>query len=168
MMLLYLVSGVTGAAYNHNGSLLVYGGEEGKVGLADLNRAEMLASWQGHERAVTCLALSQDETAVWSLGREGSLLRSSLLRLGERLWSACLGPPPPHGLPPRMAIAPDGEHILASTDAGGVVYRFVWISFLNQTARARYQYFQKDLNSSFTACDFELEIQTGLNSTISF
>ena len=116
--------GVTAAAYNHNGSLLVYGGAEGKVGLADLHRGELLASWQGHDRAVTCLALSQDETDVWSLGGEGSLLRSSLLRLGERLWAGCLGPPPPHGLPPRMAVAPDGEHILASTDAGGVVYRY--------------------------------------------
>lgn len=117
--------GVTAAAYNHNGSLLVYGRDDGKVGLLDLHRGEVLASWLAHEPAVavSCLTLAQDETAVWSLGRDGGLIRSSLLRLGERLWAGGMGPPPPHGLPPRMALAPDGEHILASTDSGGVVYR---------------------------------------------
>jgi hypothetical protein len=123
LFLLTLVWGVTAAAYNHNGSLLVYGGEEGKLGLADLHRGELLASWQAHQPPVSCLLLTQDETAVWSLGRDGGLVRSSLLRLGERLWAGGLGLPPPHGLAPRMALAPDGEHILASTEAGGVVYR---------------------------------------------
>ena len=42
------LSHLTVATYNHNGSVLVHGGRDGKLGMTDLHRGELLSQWSGH------------------------------------------------------------------------------------------------------------------------
>ncbi|XP_023342348.1 WD repeat-containing protein 91 [Eurytemora carolleeae] len=115
------LTGVSAAHFNHNGALLVFATNKGKVGIMDLNRNEILATWSGHQKGVIGLELSLDETSVWSLGREGTLLQSSLLRPGDKVWSGDVSTK--DGFTGDFALSPDGEHILYGSDEGAVIYR---------------------------------------------
>ena len=48
--------------------------------MTDLNKGELLSSWQPHSSTtVVQLCITADETSVWSLGKDGTLVHSSLL-----------------------------------------------------------------------------------------
>jgi len=113
---------ITSAQFNHNGSVLVHGGSDGKLGLTDMNRGELLSTWSGHSSAITCIRLNRDETAVWSLGEDGSLAHSSIIRAGQKVWEGQLGADA-GGERPGFCLSPDGEHILTGTQGGAVIYR---------------------------------------------
>lgn len=112
---------ITSAQFNHNGSVLVHGGADGKLGLTDLNRGELLSTWPGHTTNITCLRLNREETAVWSLAGDGSLAHSSIIRTGHKVWEGQLGG---EGCEkPAFCLSPDGDHILTGTQSGAVIYR---------------------------------------------
>merc|ERR1711863_105142 len=69
----------TAASSNHNGTLLIHGSETGQLAVTDLNKGELLSSWQAHSSTVAQLCITADETSVWSLGKDGTLVHSSLL-----------------------------------------------------------------------------------------
>jgi len=108
---------ITCAQFNHNGSVLVHGGSDGKLGLTDLNRGELLSTWPGHSTTITCIRLNREETAVWSLAGDGSLAHSSIIRAGHKVWEGEIG------VGPGFCLSPDGEHILTGTQGGAVIYR---------------------------------------------
>jgi len=112
---------ITSAQFNHNGSVLVHGGADGKLGLTDLNRGELLSTWPGHSSTITCLRLNREETAVWSLAGDGSLAHSSIIRTGHKVWEGQLGGE--GGEKPAFCLSPDGDHILTGTQSGAVIYR---------------------------------------------
>lgn len=112
---------ITSAQFNHNGSVLVHGGADGKLGLTDLNRGELLSTWPGHTTTITCLRLNREETAVWSLAGDGSLAHSSIIRTGHKVWEGQLGGE--GGEKPAFCLSPDGDHILTGTQSGAVIYR---------------------------------------------
>jgi len=111
---------ITSAQFNHNGSVLVHGGADGKLGLTDLHRGELLSTWSGHTTPISCLRLNTEETAVWSLARDGSLAHSSIIRTGNKVWSGSLGE---GGERQEFCLSPDGDHILTGTQGGAVIYR---------------------------------------------
>jgi len=113
---------ITSAQFNHNGSVLVHGGSDGKLGLTDLNRGELLSTWSGHTTNITCIRLNRDETAVWSLGEDGSLAHSSIIRAGHKVWEGQIGVET-GGERPGFCLSPDGDHILTGTQGGAVIYR---------------------------------------------
>ena len=51
----------------------------GQLAVTDLNKGELLSSWQPHSSTVVQLCITADETSVWSLGKDGTLVHSSLL-----------------------------------------------------------------------------------------
>ena len=51
----------------------------GQLAVTDLNKGELLSSWQPHNSTIVQLCITADETSVWSLGQEGTLVHSSLL-----------------------------------------------------------------------------------------
>jgi hypothetical protein len=112
---------LTAAAPNHNGSLAVHGDASGRLGVTDLHRAELLSTWTAHSAPVEQLRLAGDETSVWSLGRDGSLLHCSLLAGHPRLWAGGLG----RGGPAGLSLAPEGGHCLGPGPGGrgSAVYR---------------------------------------------
>ena len=113
--------GVTCAQFNHNGSLLIFSNNKGSLGILDLNRGEMLATWSPHAKGVVRLMLCADETSVWSLGRDGHLVQSSLLRPGDQLWKGEV--PDGSTLAGDFALSPDSQHVLYGSDNGALVYK---------------------------------------------
>jgi len=113
---------ITSAQFNHNGSVLVHGGADGKLGLTDLNRGELLSTWPGHGDTITCIRLNRDETAVWSLAKDGSMAHSSIIRTGHKVWGGQLGGDTV-GDRPAFCLSPDGDHMLTGTSGGAVIYR---------------------------------------------
>ena len=112
---------LTAAAANHNGSLTVHGDAGGGLGVTDVHRGEALAAWAAHGAAVAAVALPPEETSVWSLGRDGSLVRSSLLAGHARLWQGRLAAPELEaGV---FCLGPEGAHCLTSTTTGATVCR---------------------------------------------
>jgi len=117
------LSSITSAVYNHNGNVLVHGGQDGKIGLTDLNRGELLSSWSGHTAPVVQVTLPPDETTVWSLAVDGSLTQSSMLQTGNKLWEGVVGGFALLDDLPRFCLSPTGDHILINSPPGGVIYK---------------------------------------------
>jgi len=109
----------TAASSNHNGTLLIHGSETGRLAVTDLNKGELLSSWQPQSSAVVQLCITADETSVWSLGKDGVLVHSSLLSEHCRLWEAKLEV----GVetPLAFCLAPDSDHFLVGTAHGAAL-----------------------------------------------
>merc|ERR1719234_2800594 len=111
----------TAAASNHNGTLLIHGSETGQLAVTDLNKGELLSSWQPHSStAVVQLCITADETSVWSLGKDGTLVHSSLLSEHSRLWESKLEV----GVVDTslaFCLAPDSDHFLIGTAHGAAL-----------------------------------------------
>ena len=50
------------AQFNHNGSVLIHGGQDGKIGMTDLHRGELLCVWAVHSSPITAIRLTNDQT----------------------------------------------------------------------------------------------------------
>ena len=50
------------AQFNHNGSVLIHGGLDGKIGMTDLHRGELLCVWSVHSSPITAIRLTPDHT----------------------------------------------------------------------------------------------------------
>jgi len=109
----------TAAASNHNGTLLIHGSETGQLAVTDLNKGELLSSWQPHSSTVVQLCITADETSVWSLGKAGTLVHSSLLSEHSRLWEAKLEVGVESSL--AFCLAPDSDHFLIGTGHGAAL-----------------------------------------------
>eukprot|EP00088_Acartia_fossae_P064642 TRINITY_DN7959_c2_g1_i2.p1 TRINITY_DN7959_c2_g1~~TRINITY_DN7959_c2_g1_i2.p1 ORF type:complete len:710 (-),score=131.14 TRINITY_DN7959_c2_g1_i2:81-2210(-) len=116
------VRNLTSAVYNHNGALVIFSTSLGVVGIYDLHRNEVLASWQGHDKPIVTLQLTPDETSVWSLDKAGNFLQSSLLRPGTKLWRGTM-PTMDCELVGEFALSPTGDHVLVGSATGAIVYR---------------------------------------------
>merc|ERR1719222_164270 len=109
----------TAASSNHNGTLLIHGSETGQLVVTDLNKGELLSSWQPHSSTVVQLCITADETSVWSLGKDGTLIHSSLLSEHCRLWEAKLQVGVDNS--PAFCLAPDSDHFLIGTAHGAAL-----------------------------------------------
>ena len=50
------------AQFNHNGSVLIHAGQDGKIGMTDLHRGELLCVWSVHSAPITAIGLTTDQT----------------------------------------------------------------------------------------------------------
>ena len=50
------------AQFNHNGSILIHAGQDGKVGMTDMHRGELLCVWSVHSSPITAIGLTTDQT----------------------------------------------------------------------------------------------------------
>jgi len=116
------LANLTSAVYNHNGALIIFSTNSGKVGIYDLHRHEVLATWQAHDKPIVGLQLTQDETSVWSLDKSGVLIQSSLLRPGTKLWCGEMSSLD-CDLVSDFALSPTGDHVLVGSSTGALVYR---------------------------------------------
>jgi len=113
----------TAASSNHNGTLLVHGSDQGKLAVTELHKGQLLSSWQPHSSAVPVvqLCITEDETSVWSLGRDGSLVHSSLLSEHARLWEGKIEVGPDTSTSLAFCLAPDSDHFLVGLQTGPTV-----------------------------------------------
>jgi len=77
--------------FNHNGNMLVAGSADGMIRVFDISRSGAIMGWPAHGSGVgvSALAMSPDETAVFSLSSDGRVVTEwSLHRVGEavRRW----------------------------------------------------------------------------------
>ena len=100
---------------------MVHGGSDGKLGLTDLHRGELLSTWSGHESSISCLRLNREETAVWSLAEDGTLAHSSIIKTGNKVWEGQVNTD--EDTKPAFCLSPDGDHILTATQSGSTIYR---------------------------------------------
>jgi len=107
------------ASSNHNGTLLIHGSETGQLAVTDLIKGELLSSWKPHSSTVVQLCITADETSVWSLGKDGTLVHSSLLSEHCRLWEAKLEVRVDASL--AFCLAPDSDHFLIGTAHGAAL-----------------------------------------------
>jgi len=120
---------VTCAQFNHNGTVLIHAGVDGKLGMTDPNKGELLCVWLAHSVPVTSLSLNSDLTGVWSLAEDRSLVFSSIIRSHHnKAWETVIPQQPEGGTNDQEAVrgtfsvGPDSEHIL--TNAGGAATIF--------------------------------------------
>ena len=101
------------------GDILIHAGEDGKLGMTDLNRGELLCVWSVHTAPVTSIRLNRDQTGVWSMGQDGVMAFSNIVRTNDKVWEGTLtsagGDTP--GVRPVFSMSSDCDHIL--TNHGG-------------------------------------------------
>ncbi|KJE96129.1 WD repeat-containing protein 91 [Capsaspora owczarzaki ATCC 30864] len=69
---------INSARYNHNGSLLVTGAEDGCIRVFDMSSQQAIMVWTAHEGEVYSVQFSFDETSVFSLGADGKFRQWNL------------------------------------------------------------------------------------------
>ena len=120
---------VTCAQFNHNGTVLIHAGVDGKLGMTDPNKGELLCVWLAHSAPVTSISLNSDLTGVWSLAEDRSLVFSSIIRSHHnKVWESLI-PQPTEAVTDdqetvrgTFSVGPDSDHIL--TNAGGTAAIF--------------------------------------------
>jgi len=110
---------VTCATFNHNGNVLIHASIDGKVGMTDLNRGELLCVWSVHSSPVTCIVLNNDQTGVWSVSADYVMAFSNIVKTNDKVWEATL---PGYSelitntkVTPAICISSDGDHILTNS-----------------------------------------------------
>ena len=114
---------VVAAVFNHNGSVLLHAGVDGRLGMTDLHRGELLGVWLAHPAPVTSLALNADQTGVWSLAEDGSLVFSSIIRSNNnKVWEGSLprgdNTKEDAGKKTVFCLSSDSDHILVNGGGG--------------------------------------------------
>ena len=120
---------VTCAQFNHNGTVLIHAGVDGKLGMTDPNKGELLCVWLAHSAPVTSISLNSDLTGVWSLAEDRSLVFSSIIRSHHnKVWESLI-PQQTEAVTDdqdavrgTFSVGPDSDHIL--TNAGGTAAIF--------------------------------------------
>ena len=88
---------LTACVFNHNSQMSVVGGSDGKIRIFDLRRKECISSWSvdddGGIRTIISLAMSPDETAIYSLAQDGHFCSWSMFKSGEKQFDYYLEDP---------------------------------------------------------------------------
>ena len=120
---------VTCAQFNHNGTVLIHAGVDGKLGMTDPNKGELLCVWLAHSAPVTSISLNSDLTGVWSLAEDRSLVFSSIIRSHHnKVWESLIPQlteavtDDQEAVRGTFSVGPDSDHIL--TNAGGTAAIF--------------------------------------------
>ena len=120
---------VTCAQFNHNGTVLIHAGIDGKLGMTDPNKGELLCVWLAHSFPVTSISLNSDLTGVWSLAEDRSLVFSSIIRSHHnKVWETLIpqqmdgAKDDQEAVRGTFSVGPDSDHIL--TNAGGTAAIF--------------------------------------------
>ena len=120
---------ITCAQFNHNGTLVIHAGVDGKLGMTDPNKGELLCVWSAHSVPVTSISLNSDLTGVWSLAEDGSVVFSSIIRSHHnKVWEGVI---PPEGAKDgqgpsariTFSIASDSEHILTNARGSATIFQ---------------------------------------------
>ena len=122
----------TACQFNHNSQMLIAAGSDSKVRIFDLRKRDCISSWstEGGEEAspVVSLALSPDETAIYTLTSDGKFAAWSLYQAGRCRMSETIPDNYFESNYPRkaygrlFALAGNGRHVLVCSTAGGVIY----------------------------------------------
>eukprot|EP01121_Diplochlamys_sp_Union-15-3_P020574 TRINITY_DN8049_c0_g1_i1.p1 TRINITY_DN8049_c0_g1~~TRINITY_DN8049_c0_g1_i1.p1 ORF type:complete len:197 (-),score=20.84 TRINITY_DN8049_c0_g1_i1:22-612(-) len=75
-----LTSDVNSFCYNQKGNRVVAGCSDGTIKIYDLVTNKLVTSWSAHTTEVNGVKYSPDETAIYSVGSDGKLLRWSVYR----------------------------------------------------------------------------------------
>jgi len=123
--------------FNHNGSCLITGADDGHIRLFDVKQKQPVMSWAAHLQGVDCLHWKQDETSVFTVGGDHVVAEWSLHHAGQALQSfplpPCLIPSVTRGGPTAAAGLGLGMGDMASEDA--VEYVGGWADILGHNAR---------------------------------
>ncbi|CAB4068175.1 unnamed protein product [Lepeophtheirus salmonis] len=119
---------ITCSAFNHNTTLSITGGMDGKIRVFDLRKNDCLSSWSVKDASpITSLQLSADENTVYVLTQDGYFSQWSLAQTGSKLSEQMLQDSYfNEGMYPRSAwgkqFAIMGKHLLCCSISGGVIY----------------------------------------------
>ena len=105
---------VTCAQFNHNGSVLIHAGADGKLGMTDLHRGELLCVWSVHSAPVTSIRLNNDQTGVWSMAEDAVLAFSNIVRSNEKVWESGARSAPAVTTRPVFSMSSDCDHVLTN------------------------------------------------------
>ena len=119
---------VTCAQFNHNGTVLIHAGVDGKLGMTDPNKGELLCVWLAHSAAVTSISLNSDLTGVWSLAEDRSLVFSSIIRSHHnKVWESLIPQEDvtndQDAVRGTFSVGPDSEHILTNAGGGAAIFQ---------------------------------------------
>ena len=123
------LTNISCAQFNHNGNILIHGGMDGKVGMTDVSRGELLCTWSVHQRPVTSLRLNNDQTGVWSLAGDSSLAFSNIVRTNDKVWEGLVvGPEKYQDVKPSLCVSSSSDHMLTNCGGSASIYRLPNIS----------------------------------------
>ncbi|KAJ5079769.1 hypothetical protein M0811_04082 [Anaeramoeba ignava] len=77
-------TGINSFDLNHNGSLIVTGGYDGVIRVFDMNQKEIM-EWKAHQKEITSVKITLDETGVLSVGVDGKMFLWSLINQKQYL-----------------------------------------------------------------------------------
>ncbi len=119
---------LTSCAFNHNSQMVIAAGTDSKVRIFDLRKKDCLSSWSvDSERPIASLALSADETEVYTLTNDGRFSAWSLYQRGQKsvdhqlddsYFSSCRR----SAFGRVFSLSGDGKHILMCSNNGGIIY----------------------------------------------
>jgi len=114
------------AQFNHNGSVLIHAGVDGKIGMTDLHRGELLCVWSVHTSSITAIGLTTDQTGLWSLAEDNVMAFSNIIKLNDKTWEGQL--PISEEKTSKVTkktfnLSSDGYFFLTNSDGGSVIYR---------------------------------------------
>jgi len=123
---------VTCATFNHNGNVLIHASIDGKVGMTDLNRGELLCVWSVHSSPVTSIVLNIDQTGIWSLSSDYVMAFSNIVKTNDKVWESSL---PSNSertnntkVSPNICISSDGDHVLTNSFGEANIFKLPNVS----------------------------------------
>lgn len=93
--------------FNHNGTMMVTGGNDGFVRIYDVRSQTALMSWRAHEGEVTSVHFSGNETTILSAGSDNRVHQWSAHKTGKVMQTFQLPPYEDDGPPRRLALSED-------------------------------------------------------------
>eukprot|EP00300_Choanocystis_sp_HF-7_P010554 c17008_g1_i1.p1 GENE.c17008_g1_i1~~c17008_g1_i1.p1 ORF type:complete len:704 (+),score=165.60 c17008_g1_i1:30-2141(+) len=69
---------LTACTMNHNGTIMVAGGEDGMVRMFDLNQSSSIIGWKVHDCPIVSVQFVKNETCVLSVGADGKMVERGL------------------------------------------------------------------------------------------
>jgi len=113
-------------SFNHNGSMFVTGGSDGMIRIYDTSFRAPVMGWNAHSGTdVLAAEFSYDETAVFSLGSDGKIMKWSMANIAHSLLTYDYDGLQ-KGLRRRGDIAFDGygDHFIVGSKSNyGIIYK---------------------------------------------